>query len=387
MMKTPNSLRVQVGIFGKMNAGKSSLINALTGNKVSIVSDVEGTTTDTIKKAMEIPNLGPVAFIDTPGFDDETSLKKERQEVLDRMISEIDFALFLFSGDLDSDLDFIEKLKEKDLKIIYLLSKADKERDEVYLESIKKYNPIPVSVHDESSVKKLLERLEELNWEEEKNLTGNLVNKGDLVYLVVTTDIQAPKGRLILPQVQMLRDILDKEALGLMVTLSQLKKALINFQEKPDLIITDSQIFKEVHNISGDLPITSFSVLMSKAKGDVDYFIESVKILDTLEKKNPNILIAEACSHSVKEEDIGRVKIPGMIRRQFPEANIKHVRGSFLENEDLDSLDLIIHCGNCIQTRRNLMNKVYLAKENNIPMTNYGVFIAYSQGILDDIVY
>lgn len=185
----------------------------------------------------------------------------------------------------------------------------------------------------------------------------------------------------------MLRDLLDKEALVLTVTLSQLEKALKDFNKRPNLIITDSQIFKEVHALTGDLPLTSFSVLLSKAKGDVDYFVKSVKTLDTVEKENAQILIVEACSHSVKEEDIGRVKIPRMIRQKFPKAEIKHVRGSFLEEEELDSIDLIIHCGNCVGTRRNLMNKVYLAKTENIPMTNYGVIIAYAQGILNYVVY
>lgn len=200
MMKTPSSLRVQIGIFGKMNAGKSSLMNAITGNQVSIVSNVEGTTTDIIKKAMEIPKLGPAVFIDTPGFYDETSLKKERTEVLDRITGEIDFALFLFSGDLEEDLEFIKKLEEKDLKIIYLLSKADEKRSDEYLEKISKYQPLEFSIYEEESIQKLLEKLETLDWEEESSLTKNLVEKGDLVYLVITTDIQAPKGRLILPK-------------------------------------------------------------------------------------------------------------------------------------------------------------------------------------------
>ena len=385
MIKTPNSMRLHIGIFGKTNSGKSSLINALMDQEVSIVSDISGTTTDLVTKAMELPGLGPVVLIDSPGYDDSTILGKKRQEVTEKAIEKCDIALFLFSKDLDKDISFIEKLKKKELKIITILSKADFDYSPDYLEKIKDYQPIKFSIYQKDSIKDLIGQLSKIQVEEEEDLTKGLVEEKDLVLLVMPQDIQAPKGRLILAQVQTIRNLLDKKALVLATTLENFQTSLTALKNPPSLIITDSQCFKEVYDQKPkESMLTSFSVLFSKLKGDINYFVDSVKVLD--ENFSGKILICEACTHSPLEEDIGRIKIPRLLKAIYGEKiQIDFSRGGdFWERPDYS---LVVHCGGCMLNRKTMENRIKKAQENKIPMTNYGILLAYLKGILDKITY
>ncbi len=386
MINTPSSLRTHIGIFGKTNSGKSSLINAITGQEVSIVSDISGTTTDSISKTMEVPGLGPVVFIDTPGYDDKSILGSKRLEQTKKAIEKSDVGIFLFSKDFDEDKKFVDYLKTYNMKLIYCISKSDLRLDKEYLEKLEEYNPIYFSIKDKDSTNTLIEALKTLEPEEERTLTEGLVKDSDLVLLVMPQDIQAPKGRLILPQVHTIRDLLDQKALVVSTVLDRLDESLAILNRPPDLIITDSQCFKEVFNKKPkESKLTSFSVLFSKLKGNIDYFIHSVKVLD---KKDfgGKILICEACTHSPLEEDIGRIKIPNLLKKKFGDkVQIDFLRGGdFWENTDYD---LIVHCGGCMLNTKTMENRVKKAIENKIPMTNYGILIAYLKEILEDITY
>lgn len=385
MINTPNALRKHIGIFGKTNAGKSTLINLITDQNTSIVSEIKGTTTDAVTKAMEIHGLGPIVFIDTPGFDDNSILGEKRVEATKKAILKSDVGIFIFSGDLKSDLEFIKYLEKYKIKIIYAYA-SKKEHDKAYLEKIGKYNPLKIDLKDPLIYKKVIARIKgELEEKEEESITSNLVKEGDLIMLVMPQDIQAPKGRLILPQVSTIRELLDKKCAVMSSTMDQFDLAISSLAKKPDLIITDSQCFKQVYDKKPkESMLTSFSVLFSAYKGDIKYFVESVKILEML-KSDARILIAEACTHPPLEEDIGRVKIPRMLKKRYGDGiKIDFVRGIDFNPQ---SYDLIIHCGACMFNRKHVLSRVQIAKEFDVPMTNYGVVIAYLQGILDKVVY
>lgn len=390
--QTPGANRLHIGFFGKRNSGKSSLINAFVDQEVSIVSSEAGTTTDPVYKAMEINGIGPCLLIDTAGFDDVGSLGQLRNEKTKKMSEKIDVAIILFHDhDIQLELEWYHYFKNNHIPIILVLSKVDQKIDQDLIRLIyeqTKKEPLLISAKTKQGIKELKDSLiTNLPREFEKeSITGDLVKSGDLVLLVMPQDIQAPKGRLILPQVQVLRELLDKKCQVISVTTDQMINALSNLKKEPDLVITDSQVFKYVeNNISKKSKLTSFSVLMAGYKGDLSYYRESVKQLEHL-SNNSHILIAECCSHAPLSEDIGRIKIPRMLKKRFPQINIDFSSGTDFP-EDLTKYDLIITCGGCMFNRRYIMTRINKAKTQSIPMTNYGIFIAYINGILDKISY
>lgn len=374
--KTAMSERVHIGIFGKTNAGKSTLLNYLTGTDTAIVSPIEGTTTDPIRKPMEITDFGPVVFIDTAGTSDKTALGSSRYEKTLAEIDKVDIFLYLLSpGD---DLGMVKSFGDK--PVIFLAMKVDIGDGKNLLKEFADKNPIGVDVRSLDSREAIFEKIKALYKKEDLSITKNLVKKGDMVVLVMPQDKAAPKDRLIKPQVMTIREIIDKGASAICTDLDNFEKTIGNLK-KIDLIITDSQAFKTVHEKKPkDVKLTSFSVLFSAFKGDIDYFIESAKILDSDIK---NILIAEACTHPPIDEDIGTVKIPRMLRKIHPGVNIDFVRGT--DPIDYDKYDLIIACGSCMFNRTQVLNRVKKAKENLTPMTNYGIAIAKINNILDKI--
>lgn len=390
--KTPGANRVHIGFFGKRNSGKSSLINAFVNQEVSIVSNEAGITTDPVYKAMEIYGLGPCLLIDTAGFDDIGTLGQLRNEKTKKASEKIDIAIILLVDDnLELELQWYQYFQDNHIPVILAISKSDQTIDNDFIKTINfqfKQEALIVSAKTKVGIKELKDKLVEVLPKdfEKESITGNLVKAGDLVLLVMPQDIQAPKGRLILPQVQVLRELLDKKCQVMSVTKEQLVNALANLSKAPDLIITDSQVFKYVYeNIPSQSKLTSFSVLMAGYKGDLTYYINSIKCLEQL-NDDANILIAECCSHAPLSEDIGRVKIPRMLKNRFPNINIDIVSGTDFP-EDLTNYDLVITCGGCMFNRRYIMSRIDLAKSQGIPMSNYGIFIAYVNDILDKVVY
>lgn len=390
--KTPGANRLHIGFFGKRNSGKSALINAFVNQEVSIVSSEPGTTTDPVYKAMEIDGLGPCLLVDTAGFDDIGTLGQLRNDKTKKASEKIDIAIILFNDrKICQELDWYHYFKEKHIPTILVISKADLQRNDNLLKKITEATsetPLLISSLTKQGIKELQEKLLEkvpADFEKE-SITGELAKKGDLVLLVMPQDIQAPKGRLILPQVQVMRELLDKGCQIMAVTTEQLKSALQKLNQAPDLVITDSQVFKYVYeSISSESKLTSFSVLMAGYKGDLNYYAKSVEILERL-NGDSTVLIAECCSHAPLSEDIGRVKIPRMLKKKFPGISVEIVSGTDFP-DDLTKYDLIITCGGCMFNRRYIMTRVNQAKGQMIPMTNYGIFIAYVNGILDKVIY
>lgn len=394
MNDTPRSDRLHIGVFGKRNAGKSTLINALTNQQISLVSDVPGTTTDPVFKTMEINGIGACVFIDTAGFDDVGDLGEKRVAQTEKILDKTDVAVLLFSENLsESDMNWVSILLDKKIPLIPVINKADLYTPSVdFIEDITqlcKKTPVVISANSNAGIDKLREEIISSVPEDydSVSITGNLVSENDLVLLVMPQDIQAPKGRLILPQVQTIRELLDKKCIVMSCTTDKIAQTLKHLSKPPKLIITDSQVFKTVYEQKPkESLLTSFSVLFAQHKGDIDYFVKSVKVLENI-KPNANILIAEACTHVPIEEDIGRVKIPHMLRERYGEdIKITNVNGSDFPS-DLSQYDLIIHCGACMFNRKYVLNRVSEAKKNGVPMTNYGVVIAYLSGILDKINY
>ncbi|MDU1828752.1 [FeFe] hydrogenase H-cluster maturation GTPase HydF [Anaerococcus sp.] len=383
-MRASQGERVHIAIFGNTNSGKSTLLNYLTGEDTAIVSKTHGTTTDPIKKAMEIHGLGPVLFIDTAGINDKTNLSNERVEKSIKVIDKADIFLYLLST--DDDLSFIESLKKENKPIIYVAPKQDLDEGVKILEKFKDLNPIPID-RTSNDKYKLFDIIRDIYQEKEDNkkpsITGNLVDKGDTVVLVMPQDKAAPKDRLIKPQVMTIRELIDKNATCISTSLENFENCIKSLKNPPDLIITDSKVFLDVYKLKPEESrLTSFSVLMSGFKGDVSYFMESVKVLD---HEIDNILIAEVCTHPPIEEDIGTVKIPKMLKSKYPDVNIDFARGE--DFPDIEKYDLIIECGSCMFNRASVISRVKKCKEKAIPMTNYGITIAYLKGILDKIDY
>lgn len=374
--KTGLSERIHIGIFGKTNSGKSTLLNYLTGQDVSIVSDQEGTTTDPIRKAMEITDLGPVVFIDTAGTADKTVLGKARYNKTLAEIDKVDLILYVLSpGD---DLEIIPAFKDK--PVIFLAMKMDNGEGEETLREFKDKNPLSVNISDLRSRDQIFEKIRGLYKKEDLTITRNLVNEGDMVVLVMPQDEAAPKDRIIKPQVMTIREIIDKKASAICTDLENFENTVKSLN-KVDLIITDSQAFREVYEKKPrDVNLTSFSVLFSAFKGDLDYFVESAQVFDSPIK---NILIAEACTHPPIDEDIGSVKIPRLIRKTHPDVNIDFVRGN--DSIAYEKYDLIIACGSCMFNRTHVISRVEKAKEAKTPMTNYGIAIAKLNQILEKI--
>ena len=396
--ETPGSSRLHIGIFGKTNSGKSALINAFTGQDVSIVANVAGTTTDPVYKAMEVHPLGPCIIIDTAGFGDESELGKSRMEKTRLAAEKTDIALLLVAGNGDAALDEEEMhwyrfLKEHGTPVLFVVGKTDIRSDAqvdklaAAIRGKTGEEAYPVSAKTGEGMEALKEALIRKLPENygSRLITGTLVGREDLVLLVMPQDIQAPKGRLILPQVQTLRELLDKKCLVMSVTTDQLIPALAVLKKAPKLIITDSQVFGYVYeNKPAESMLTSFSVLFAAYKGDLPYYVEGAEHIDAL-NAHSRILIAECCTHAPLKEDIGREKIPRMLRKRFGESLAVDIVSGTDFPKDLSGYDLIIQCGACMFNRKYVMSRIGHAREQGVPMTNYGVTIAHLTGILDKI--
>ena len=394
MNSTPNANRLHIAIFGRCNSGKSSLINALTGQDTALVSAVPGTTTDLVNKAMEIHGIGPCVFIDTPGFDDEGELGEMRIARTLQAIERTDIALLLCEdGDLEEEQQWIQQLNSRHIPVILILNKSDRRECAAdvaaRIEKVCGKTPITVSAKEHTGIEAVYQAiLRKLPADfGQQTITGNLVQEGDLVLLVMPQDIQAPKGRLILPQVQTMRELLDKKCLVMSCTTDQLANTLEALSRAPQLIITDSQVFHEVYRLKPESSLlTSFSVLMAGYKGDIHYYIESAAAIGSLTPQS-RILIAEACTHAPLSEDIGRVKLPRLLRKKVGESLHIDIGSGTDFPTDLSSYELIIHCGGCMFNRKYVLSRIDRARCQHIPMTNYGVAIACLNGILDKIVY
>lgn len=367
---TPRANRLHIGLFGKRNSGKSSLVNALTNQNIALVSEVAGTTTDPVYKSMEIYGIGPCVFIDTAGFDDTGDLGTMRVEKTKLAREKTDIALVLFSDvDLVEELQWIEHFKQTKTPVVAIINKADILADRI--DEIKKVikknsglDPIVVSAKEKQGIAKIREDIIRLLPEdyEIKSITGDLAKTGDTVLLVMPQDIQAPKGRLILPQVQTLRDLLDKKCLVMSATTDKLDEALAAMKNPPNLIITDSQVFKTVYDKKPkESKLTSFSVLFANYKGDIKFFTESAKTIDSLTEAS-HVLIAEACTHAPLKEDIGREKLPRLLRAKIGEKlNITVVSGTDFP-DDLSEYDLVIQCGACMFNRKYVLSRAEKAR-------------------------
>ena len=403
LVHTPNANRLHIALFGKRNSGKSSLINALTGQDTALVSDTPGTTTDSVQKAMEIHGIGPCLFIDTPGFDDEGELGNRRIERTWKAVEKTDIALLLCAGggsaeetgepDFTEELHWLEQLKAKNIPTILLINKADIRKNTasfaIRIKETFGSQPIPVSAKEKTGVELIRQAILEKLPEDfdQQSITGSLVTEGDLVLLVMPQDIQAPKGRLILPQVQTIRELLDKKCLIMSCTTDKLQETLQALSRPPKLIITDSQVFKTVYEQKPEESrLTSFSVLFAGYKGDIRYYVKSASAIGSLTESS-RVLIAEACTHAPLSEDIGRVKLPHLLRKRIGEKlSIDIVAGTDFP-QDLTPYSLVIHCGACMFNRKYVLNRIERARLQNVPMTNYGVAIAFLNGILNQIEY
>ncbi|MDY3868795.1 MAG: [FeFe] hydrogenase H-cluster maturation GTPase HydF [Pyramidobacter sp.] len=390
---TPRADRLHIGIFGRRNSGKSSLINALTGQSVAIVSDVAGTTADPVYKSMEIHGIGPVVFIDTAGFDDVGELGTMRVQKSGDAVRKTDMALLVFSsGACGADeIEWLKRLQSSKIPVIAVLNKIDTVADvSQSLTSIERatgLKALPVSALNGTGIDALRERLIQTAPEsgERPSITGSLCAAGDVVVLVMPQDIQAPQGRLILPQVQTIRELLDKKCIPVCVTTDQLDGALAALNEPPRLMIVDSQTFAAVYPKKPErTKLTSFSVLFAGFKGDIGEFVRGARAIAGLTASS-RVLIAEACTHAPLEEDIGRVKIPRLLRQRFgDELGIDIVRGADFP-EDLCPYSLVIHCGACMFNRRYVLSRIAQCRAQGVPITNYGVVMAYMTGILEKI--
>lgn len=394
MNKTPRAERLHIGLFGKRNSGKSSLINALTGQETAVVSDIAGTTTDPVYKAMEVAGIGACVFIDTAGFDDEGELGELRVKQTIYVMERTDIALIVCTDEnITDELRWNERLKGKNVPVIWILNKSDRlpnaERLLRTLEHQCGQVPLLVSAHTRQGIEDIRHAICSKLPDETMNqgIVGSLVKEGDVVMLVMPQDIQAPKGRLILPQVQTIRELLDRKCLVFSCTTDGIDNTLSALKYPPQLIITDSQVFRTVYEKKPkESKLTSFSVLFARYKGDIDYYIESANAIDCL-TENSHVLIAEACTHAPLAEDIGRIKIPSMLRKKIGSGlSVDIVSGTDFP-EDLSRYDLIIHCGACMFNRKYVLNRIANARVQHIPMTNYGITIAFLMGILNKIDY
>lgn len=379
---TPKSDRIHIGIFGKRNAGKSSIINAITSQNLAVVSKVKGTTTDPVQKAMELLPLGPVMIIDTPGIDDEGELGKMRVEKSYQVLNKTDIALLVVDGNVgltQCDKDLIEEIKKRKLPYLIILNKSDEVCNRYDIE-----NSIWVSAETKENIWELKERISKLVPNENMTLKiiGDLLDPEDIVVLVVPIDSAAPKGRLILPQQQTIRDVLEAGAISVVTRDTELSQTLKALGKKPKIVVTDSQAFGKVKNdVPEDILLTSFSILFARYKGDLAEQIKAVKAIDSL-KDGDYVLISEGCSHHRQCDDIGTVKIP----RWLKEHSGKKINYEFSSGtefpRDLSKYKSVIHCGGCTLNEKEMKHRIAVAKEQNVPITNYGIFIAYTQGIL-----
>lgn len=382
-MKTLKSMRLQIGVFGKTNVGKSSFLNRVTNQEISIVSDVAGTTTDVVEKSMELLPVGPVTFLDTAGLNDESELGEKRVEKTMKVINRIDVAIIVcdFNGIDDYENELIKKFEE--LKIPYLIVENKCDIKKVELSGYD--NVLYTSVKDdEALVFKFKEALVKLLPEDFVNspkIAGDLVPPQSTVILVIPIDKEAPKGRIILPQVQTIRDLLDSNCMPYVVKETELKQAIENLKTPPALVITDSQAFKKVSEIVPEnIPLTSFSILFARLKGDLDEFTKGAEAIENL-KDGDMVLILESCTHHAIEDDIGRVKIPNLLRKRTGKNLVIHNYAGH-DFPDVKDYKLIIHCGACMTNRREVLSRILIANKSGVPITNYGVAISYCLGIL-----
>jgi [FeFe] hydrogenase H-cluster maturation GTPase HydF len=388
--ETPSGSRVHIGIFGRRNAGKSSIINAITGQDVAIVSDVKGTTTDPVAKAMELLPLGPVKIFDTPGLDDEGELGMERMKRSIQVLNKSDIALLIVDGTEglgDLEFELIEKFKEKNTPYLIVYNKIDLLTEET-LENIKAKPKAPTDIYVSAVTKENILELKELiakmapDDETKFQLIGDLLSPSDFVVLVIPIDKAAPKGRLILPQQQTIRDILESDAIAVMTKEYELRETLENLGRKPKLVITDSQVFAKVSaDTPKDVLMTSFSILFARHKGNLETLVKGVKAMEHL-KDGDKVLISEGCTHHRQCDDIGTVKIPRWIKQNTGKMlEFEFSSGSSFP-EDLSAYSLIVHCGGCTLNEKEMKYRIRVATRQNVPITNYGILIAYMQGIL-----
>ena len=407
MNHTPSSHRVHIAFYGRCNSGKSSLINALTGQEVAIVSAVAGTTTDPVSKPIELPNIGATILIDTPGIDDNTTLGEQRKAQTLKTLDKTDIAVVLFhDNDTSIEESLIAQLKAREIPVIGVISKCDTIQNRASftakVNDIIDSDSIALSATTKEGIDQLLARLASLSQQEERLITEGLCSPGDMVVLVMPQDAQAPKGRLIKPQVEVIRELLDRGCNTLCTTPEGLQSALNALNTPPQLIITDSQVFAPVHKIveeyrnevASSTPqsqqnaplLTSFSILFARYKGDIDTFVEGGKKLLTLTSSS-RVLIAEACSHIPQNEDIGRVKLPQMLRNRIGNDLQINIVGGNDFPVDLSQYDLVIHCGACMFNRRLVMSRIAQAQSQDVPITNYGIAIATLTGIINKVAY
>lgn len=399
--EVPNANRLHIGIFGKTNSGKSSLLNIITGQSTSIVSDVAGTTTDVVYKAMEINPLGPCVLMDTAGLEDNTALGAQRLEKTQLAMDKADMAIIVFPADgrqdFASELQLLARFRQKNIPVLCLINDFFDNKEAVadvqarLAERLKdsKVKAVVADCSHAGNIDELRMALASLMPEDfdTEYITGRLVSEDDVVLLVMPQDIQAPKRRLILPQVQTIRELLDRKCIVISATADKYQQALSQLKTAPKLIITDSQVFKYVYEHKpAESRLTSFSVLFAAYKGDLAYYIEGAKHIDSL-TENSKVLIAECCTHAPLQEDIGRVKIPALLRKRFgAKLQVDVVSGTDFP-ENLSAYDLIIQCGGCMFNRQFIMTRIEKARAEAVPMTNYGITIAYLTGILDKISF
>ena len=380
---TPRGDRIHIALFGKRNAGKSSVINAMTNQELAIVSDVKGTTTDPVYKAMELLPLGPVVMIDTPGLDDEGELGEKRVKKAKEVLGKADIALVIMdatAGMTEFEEDMIRLIEDRKIPYLKVYNKMDLSNAKEWKEDKACF----VSAKDKKVIWELKEEIGKLVPTDDDTLkiVGDLVCPNDFVILVVPIDSAAPKGRLILPQQQTIRDLLEAGAASIVVRETELEKTLEEIGKKPALVITDSQAFGKVSKIvPEDIKLTSFSILFARYKGDLEEEVRGVKALEHLEE-GAKILIAEGCTHHRQCDDIGTVKIPRWLKQYTGKDFDIHTSSGNSFPEDLDTYDLVIHCGGCTLNRREMKNRIARVKDAGVPIVNYGIFIAATQGIL-----
>ncbi|MBQ1177707.1 MAG: [Bacteroidaceae bacterium] len=379
--------RTHIAILGRCNAGKSTLVNRITGQDVSIVSDTRGTTTDPVQKAIEINGLGAAIIIDTPGIDDDTLLGNERVARISKMLDKTDIAvLLLTSEECNAEIGLIEECRVREIPVVAALAHIDSIADYPTLQNTLSERlgreVIAISALTGEGIDNLIEKIVTLRSTEERLITEGFCQAGDCVLLVMPQDKSAPKGRLIQPQVQTIRELLDRGCTPICCTPGHMAETLAALVGPPKLIITDSQAFAEVYKLKPtESTLTSFSILFARYKGDINLFVEGAKVLDSLTSSS-RILIAEACTHTPQHEDIGRVKLPRLLRKRFGETlHIDIVSGADYP-EDLTSYDLVIHCGACMFNRKHVLSRIERARQQGVAITNYGVILAALTGIL-----
>lgn len=390
-MKALKSLRLHISLFGRTNVGKSSLLNAITNQQVSIVSDTKGTTTDVVEKSCELFPIGAVTFLDTAGIDDSTNLSKLRIEKTLKVLNRTDIAVLITTsqGFSNYEINLTNKFKELKIPYIVIINKSDIEKiSKQKLDEIKNYtnNIYEMSAtNDKNITDNFVSALVKIVPDEFVNppsILGDKVKKSDVVILVTPIDKEAPKGRLILPEVQTIRDLLDNDCISVVVQQNNLENAINILKKKPQLVVTDSQAFKEVNSIVPNyINLTSFSILFARLKGDLHTFINGANKIKTL-KPHDKVLILESCSHHAIDDDIARVKIPKLLTKKLGfELNFEYKSGH--DFPDITPYKLIIHCGACMTNRKEVLSRILIANKKNVPITNYGIVISYCLDILD----